>query len=71
MISDLAYGSPFGYLEKDCDHLGYIDTITKYMPVLAFLSTLPWFARFMNRPWVRRITGPHPTDEQGMGKLMG
>jgi hypothetical protein len=71
VISDLAYGAPFGYLENDYDVLGYIDTIDRYMPVLAILSTLPWAARFVNLGWVRKVTGPHPTDGHGVGKLMG
>jgi hypothetical protein len=71
VISDIAYGAPFGYLEKGYDVLGYIETVDEYMPLLAVLSTLPWAARFANRPWVRAITGPHPTDEKGIGKLMG
>jgi hypothetical protein len=70
-ITDLAYGAPFGYLEKDEDLHDFVKTIHGHLPILGILGTVPWLARIANNKWVRSVTGPFPTDDKGIGKVLG
>lgn len=71
VITSLAYGFPFGYLEKDEDIHGYIATTEAYVPILVLGTSYPLVHKILSTPWVRRIVGPLPEDKTGMGKLMG
>lgn len=70
VITAIAYGKAFGYLSKDADVHGYIETTEALVPVMNFVSVLPTLTRFVNLPWVRALARPSVRDKKGMGKLM-
>jgi cytochrome P450 len=70
-ISQLSFGTSFGYLENDGDLHDWIQTTKDHLPVLGVLGTLPTLARIANNKWVRKVTGPWDTDKKGIGKILG
>src|SRR5262249_46086624 len=71
VITKVAYGEAFGYLEQDKDLHGYIETTEKTVPYLSFMGNFPALISLLRQSWIRLLAGPKPTDETGPGKLMG
>jgi len=69
-IGDLAFGKPFGYLEKDADVFDYIKITTSLIPALTVLSNVPWLARILHSRVFRNAL-PKATDKLGFGALIG
>lgn len=70
VITDIAYGKAFGYLPKDEDVYGYIETVEAVGPFLNFMSVVPALQKFLSMRWIRWLIGPSVKDKHGMGKLM-
>ncbi|MCJ1362717.1 hypothetical protein MMC16_001823 [Acarospora aff. strigata] len=70
VITDIAYGKAFGYLSKDEDVYGYIETVEAVGPFLNFMSVVPALQKFLSIRWIRWLIGPSVKDKNGMGKLM-
>lgn len=70
IISEIAFGSPFGNLTADDDISSYIKTMSDFMPTMILLGTWPGFARLLSSKLFRPIH-PKATDTKGIGKLMG
>jgi hypothetical protein len=70
IISEIAFGSPFGNLTEDKDISSYIKTMEEMFPLTILLGTWPALAKvFFWKPF--RPFLPKETDTAGMGKLMG
>ncbi|KAK1760102.1 cytochrome P450 [Echria macrotheca] len=70
VISDLAFGRPFGYLDQDADVFDYIRITTGLIPALTVLSNVPSLARVVHSR-VFRSGMPKATDKLGFGALIG
>ena len=70
VISDLAFGKPFGYLEKDDDVFDYIQITTSLIPALTVLSNIPSLAHILHSRLLRDAL-PKATDKLGFGALIG
>jgi cytochrome P450 len=71
VISDIAFGQPFGFLESDSDVYDYIKTQEALLPIFEWFSTLPSLERLTRVGWVSKLIMPKPTDKKGLGRLMG
>lgn len=71
VISDIAFGQPFGILETDSDVHDYIKTQEGLLPVFEWFSTFPSLERLTRIGWVSRLVMPKTTDKKGVGRLMG
>jgi cytochrome P450 len=71
VISDIAFGQPFGFLDTDADVHDYIKTQEALLPIFEWFSTLPSLERLTRIRWISRLLMPKPTDEKGLGRLMG
>lgn len=71
VISDIAFGQPFGFLESDSDVHDYIKTQEALLPIFEWLSTFPSLERLTRIGWVSKLVMPKPTDKKGLGRLMG
>jgi cytochrome P450 len=71
VISDIAFGQPFGFLDTDSDVHDYIKTQEALLPIFEWFSTLPSLERLTRIGWISRLVMPKPTDKKGLGKLMG
>ncbi|OHE95151.1 cytochrome P450 [Colletotrichum orchidophilum] len=70
VISDLAFGEPFGDLATDSDVHEYIKTMEQNMPTILVTSVLPWLLALLSSPLFRSMM-PSEKDAIGVGKTMG
>ncbi|KAF4881803.1 Cytochrome P450 monooxygenase lolP1 [Colletotrichum fructicola] len=68
VISDLAFGNPFGDLASDSDVHGYIHTIEQKMPSIVVATVLPSLLTLLSWPGLRWLL-PSESDATGLGKL--
>lgn len=71
IISDIAFGQPFGFLESDSDVHDYIKTSASLLPLFEWFAALPSLERLTRIGWVSKRFMPKPTDKKGLGRLMG
>ncbi|KAL5877151.1 hypothetical protein ACKVWC_006309 [Pyricularia oryzae] len=69
IISSLAFGESFGNLVADDDALGYISTTEKSMPMLMFVTLVPWLTAVWQSPRLRWAF-PDARKMVGIGDVM-
>lgn len=70
VISDLAFGEPFGDVASDSDIHEYIKTVEQNMPTILLTTVLPWLLALLSSPIFRSMM-PSDKDNIGVGKTMG
>ncbi|KAK4183986.1 Pisatin demethylase [Podospora australis] len=70
VISDLAFGQPLGYLEKDDDVYDYIKITTASIPAMLTLGCVPTLANLLQSRFLRFLL-PKETDKIGFGAFIG
>jgi hypothetical protein len=70
VITDVAFGEPFGYLANDKDMYEYIQTIRAFMPVLELQTNSPMTNAIMSSRWVKSLLAPTAKDRTGMGPVI-
>lgn len=70
VISDLAFGEPLGYLEKDEDVYDYIKITTASIPAMLTLGSIPTLANIIQSRFLRWLL-PKETDKIGFGAFIG
>ncbi|KAL3595685.1 hypothetical protein FPOAC2_10040 [Fusarium poae] len=70
VISDLAFGQPFGYLTKDEDVFDFLKITRAYFPFTVTMANLPWMISLLHS---RLFSGlvPKDTDKVGFGAFIG
>ncbi|KAF2400646.1 cytochrome P450 [Trichodelitschia bisporula] len=71
VITDIAFRSPFAFLQHDRDVHHYIGAQESLLPIFEWLAALPTLGWLAHRPWLAKWILPQPTDKTGMGYLMG
>ena len=69
VITDLAFGKPFGDLSSDSDVYEYIRTQEENMPGIIVSTVLPWMLTILSSPLFKRML-PSDKDLVGIGKTM-
>jgi hypothetical protein len=69
VISDVAYGEPFGFLDRDDDVFDYLKTTSAYIPVVMLVTVLPWLNLVLQSRLMKGIL-PSEKDLFGMGKII-
>lgn len=69
VISDLAFGEPFGDLETDSDVHGYIGAMEESMPTIIVTTVMPWVIRLLQLPIFKGML-PSDKDRVGVGRAM-
>ncbi|KAK3385839.1 cytochrome P450 [Podospora didyma] len=70
VISDLAFGQAFGFLEQDDDVFDYIKITGFMIPVLLVLANVPSLANMFQSPLFRGLL-PKESDKFGFGAFIG
>ncbi|KAK1503114.1 cytochrome P450, partial [Colletotrichum costaricense] len=69
VISDLAFGEPFGDVASDSDVHEYIRTSEQNMPNVVLAAVLPWLLALLSSPLLRGLL-PSDKDAIGLGKTI-
>ncbi|KIH92465.1 Cytochrome P450 family protein [Sporothrix brasiliensis 5110] len=69
VISVLAFGESFGYLDADFDKFGYIRTTESTVPILMSTAILPWIVDTLQSPYLRPFL-PNVRGMVGIGTVM-
>ncbi|MCJ1381646.1 hypothetical protein MMC17_004757 [Xylographa soralifera] len=71
VVSDVAFGAPFGFVESATDVGGLIQGFHDYLPAFGFLGRMYPFTRFVKSTWLgKRYLVAKPEDNSGIGVLM-
>lgn len=75
IISHLCFGDPFGFVKSHGDVYGFIQTLESRLPIVEFFSVLTEATTLLSAvssiPMIKRRLIPQPTDEDGLGKILG
>lgn len=69
VISDIAFGAPFGDLATDSDVYEYVSTMEENLPTMMLTTVLPWLLSLLMSPLFKRML-PSEKDALGLGKTM-
>lgn len=70
VISDLAFGQAFGYLETDNDVYDYLKMIKSAIPFMMTVADVPVFADILQSRLLRGLL-PSEADKAGFGAFIG
>ncbi len=70
VISNLAFGQAFGYLEQDDDVFDYIKITGSFIPIMLVLANVPSLAKLLQSPFFRGLM-PKESDKLGFGAFIG
>lgn len=70
VISDLAYGDPFGFLVEDADRYDYIRITEEQFSMLLTMTIYPGIVKLFSSPLLKSLL-PTSEDLVGFGKFMG
>ncbi|KAK3997766.1 Pisatin demethylase [Cladorrhinum sp. PSN332] len=70
VISELAFGEPLGYLERDEDPYDYLKITAASVPAMLVLSCIPTLANMIQSRFLRFLL-PKETDKIGFGAFIG
>jgi hypothetical protein len=70
VISELAFGEAFGYLDADDDVYDYLKTTKTFIPIMMVLSNIPSLATLLQSRLFRGLM-PSDSDKLGFGAFIG
>lgn len=70
VVSDLAFGEPFGYIEQDTDVFDFIKITKEFFPVTLVISNVPFLVSLLHSPLFRGAL-PKASDKFGFGAFIG
>ncbi len=70
IISKIAFGSPFGFMDEDDDMFGYIKQVEDTLPVMQMIALIPWLIDLLQSPLFKPMM-PSDKDVVGLGPLIG
>lgn len=70
VISDLAFGQPFGYVEQDDDVYDFIKISRSFFPVALVMANIPSIVTLLHSRLFRPLL-PKETDGLGFGAFIG
>ncbi|RPA85284.1 putative cytochrome P450 monooxygenase [Ascobolus immersus RN42] len=71
VVSELAFGKPFGFVKAASDVAGLIHSLHITMPGAGILQRIPSLADVLSLPILEKKMMPNPTDKTGIGAIMG
>lgn len=69
LVSGIAFGEPFGFVEADQDLWGYTKQIHDSQAVFQMVCLMPWLGTLLQSP-VGRLLQPSDKDVVGIGRLI-
>ncbi|KAM5380801.1 hypothetical protein ACJZ2D_003325 [Fusarium nematophilum] len=69
IISKIAFGEPFGFMDHDKDFYGYIKTTEDTVPMMQMFALIPWLIKLLQSPLCKALM-PSERDAVGLGPIM-
>jgi cytochrome P450 len=69
VISTIAFGQSFGFLDKDEDPFGYLDNLAQFLPAIIVFGVYTELTNILKFPWIKSAL-PKNTDRRGLGGVM-
>lgn len=70
VISEIAFGQTFGFLDKDDDPFGYIANLKEFLPAIIVFGVYTEIQNVLKAPILKSFL-PKTTDKRGLGAVMG
>ncbi|KAJ9142909.1 Benzoate 4-monooxygenase cytochrome P450 [Pleurostoma richardsiae] len=70
IISKIAFGESFGFMDEDADRFGYIKTTEDSLPLMQMIALIPWLVNVLQSRLFKAAL-PKDTDKIGIGRIMG
>lgn len=70
VISKIAFGQTFGFLDRDDDPFGYIANLKEYLPAIIVFGVFTELQKILKAPILKSLL-PKSTDKRGLGAVMG
>ncbi|KAF2753912.1 putative P450 monooxygenase [Pseudovirgaria hyperparasitica] len=70
VISTVAFGKSFGFLDLNDDPFGYLPQLQTLLPAIIFFGVYPEIQKIMRLSWMQALL-PKATDVNGVGRVMG
>lgn len=70
VISKIAFGRTFGFLERDEDPYGYLENLAQFLPAIIVFGVFPELTKLLKIQIVKAAL-PQSTDKRGLGRVMG
>ncbi|OAL04444.1 cytochrome P450 [Phaeosphaeriaceae sp. SRC1lsM3a] len=70
VISELAFGQAFGYIENDDDVFDYLKITKTYIPIMMIVANVPSLATMLQSRYLRGLL-PSESDKLGFGAFIG
>ena len=71
VLTDLAFGRPFGFLTQEKDLFQYISKSASFLPLLELGANHPGIHNILCSRLVAAVAGPKATDTAGLGAVIG
>jgi hypothetical protein len=71
VLSKVAFGSAFGYLEANEDLYDYNKTSAEFLPILEMITKHPSIRSILTSRIVHALAAPKGTDKIGQGRILG
>jgi cytochrome P450 len=70
VISKIAFGQTFGFLDNDDDPFGYLKNLEQFLPAIIVFGVYTELTNIMKMPLIKGAL-PKTTDKRGLGRVMG
>ncbi|KAK5131531.1 hypothetical protein LTR08_000858 [Meristemomyces frigidus] len=70
VLSEIAFGQAFGYLDANEDLYDYITTGDAFIPIFELTNNHTWLRKIIWSPWVAALLAPKETDKVGQGRII-
>ncbi|KAK4553097.1 hypothetical protein LTR86_009824 [Recurvomyces mirabilis] len=70
VISKVAFGQTFGFLDKDEDPFGYLENLAQLLPAIIVFGVYTELTKLLKMPAMKAAL-PKSTDKRGLGRVMG
>ena len=70
VISKVAFGQEFGFVESDHDPYGYIANLQEFLPAIIVFGAYTELQKVLRLPMLKAVM-PKSTDKRGLGRVMG
>ena len=70
VISKVAFGQEFGFIEADDDPYGYIANLQEFLPAIIVFGAYIELTKLLRLPFMKAVL-PKSSDKRGLGRIMG